>query len=86
VNFPCGHPRTPENIKTYNGGTAFKGRCRACWNALEAKRRAENLDTLHLEYRVRVLPKQIASTRAKLARLEAEALAMGFADLVERRV
>lgn len=39
----------------------------------------------HLAYRVRNLPDQIARTRAKLARLEAEAARYGFHDLVERR-
>ncbi len=39
----------------------------------------------HLAYRVRVLPKQLATARAKVRKLEEEAQRYGMTDLLERR-
>ena len=38
-----------------------------------------------LDYRVRYLPSQLERARARVAQLEAEAMELGFHDLVERR-
>lgn len=40
---------------------------------------------IHLGYRIRRLPDQLETARAKLARLEAEARELGMHDLLERR-
>lgn len=73
--YRCGHPNTVDN--TVANGPQGTGRCRICHN--------ERNQTRWLAYRVRNLPSQITRTRAKLAKLEAEARAYGFHDLVEPR-
>ena len=81
--FRCGHPKTADNLKVFRSHGFFDARCRACWNQMKRNARArENDETKRLAYRVRILPDQLAKTRAKLAKLEAEARQYGFLDLV----
>lgn len=76
--FTCGHPRTPDN--TWGQVTP---KCRICVRARnKAERAAASPDQLHLVHRVRYLPHALASTRRKLAELEAEARRYGMHDLV----
>lgn len=84
--YRCGHPRTAENIKVVFDArrNAYCDRCRTCWNELHRTARARiPQDLRRLEYRVKILPKQLAAARAKLARLENEARELGFHDLLE---
>lgn len=73
LTFACGHPATPKNT----GKAAGWKRCLAC--------RRERYRHDPLDYRVRILPKQLERARHRVRQLEAEAIALGFHDLVERR-
>lgn len=50
--------------------------------AAERMRRLEDARTRHLEYRLRILPSQIESARAKVERLEREARSLGLSHLL----
>ena len=50
-----------------------------------AEANRQQLAIMRLERRLRYLPSAIETTRAKLARLEAEAASLGLHDIIEER-
>ena len=79
--FRCGHPMSAENAVIRSDGYKY---CRIC--RCENRRRAYHANgrKAHLlKCRVSRFPKMLNNARARLAELEAQAVALGLAHLVE---
>lgn len=71
----CGHPISEENARLRKDGSSY---CRICRNA---KRRADyqaDLIASRRNVRIKMLPKKLAIARARVAKLEAEMIALGL--------
>ena len=83
--WPCGHERTGANTMS----VGISGvRCRTCRNAIAKKSYHNRKHDISAEERSRInriyyLPGQLLNTKRKLARLEAEAIELGMADILE---
>lgn len=83
MNWPCGHPKTPENSQRVGSGNGV--RCRECRRRIareSAARCSKDREVNYLAHRVNYLPTAIYHTREKLAKLEAEARSYGMLDLI----
>lgn len=78
--FGCGHAKWG-----YNAMIAGRRHiCRQCHKQhLRAAHARKSPDEVYLEHRIRYLPMQIASARAKVQHLEEEARRYGMTELLE---
>lgn len=73
--FQCGHPMDTDNAVIRSDGYKY---CRTCRSARRREKYAENPEVNLTKQRRQVLPGRIARARARLAKLEAEAISLGL--------